>query len=46
MECIKPQHEKQIQRQNTPLRQITPATMNMISFTYELLSQGVFIVLI
>lgn len=27
MECIKPQHEKQIQRQNTPLRQITPATM-------------------
>lgn len=30
MECIKPQHEKQIQRQNTPLRQTTPATMNMI----------------
>lgn len=30
MECIKPQHEKQIQRQNTPLRQITLATMNMI----------------
>lgn len=30
MECIKPQHEKQIQWQNTPLRQITPATMNMI----------------
>lgn len=27
MECIKPKHDKQIQRQNTPLTQITPATM-------------------
>lgn len=35
MECIKPQHEKQIQGQNTPLRQITLPTMTLIRIKEE-----------